>query len=204
MAQYLKAEVRERILAAGQREFAARGFDDATMADIARAAGVSTGNLYRYFDGKAELLQAVVPASWVARFRALLRRRVESTADMVDVPEAGAAHPYAQAAAELLSFAIEHRLRVLILLKSTEASPLGNERERLTRELMKAALHHFGLKDPDARGPTFAFGLEEIYRNYVASLIRILARFENPDQIRSAIGTYERYHLVGLEAFFER
>ncbi|HVX92086.1 MAG TPA: TetR/AcrR family transcriptional regulator [Xanthobacteraceae bacterium] len=41
-----------RILAAAERIFAQRGFHVATMQDVAAAAGMSPGNLYRYFPSK--------------------------------------------------------------------------------------------------------------------------------------------------------
>lgn len=202
MAQYLKDEVRTRILEAGLREFAAHGFEGATMAGIARGAGVSAGNLYRYYDGKTALLEAVVPDAWVARFRALLRERVEAAERVGDVAEGDDAGVYAGAADALLAFTIEHRLRTLVLLKSTGAGPFGDQRDQVTSELVEGALRHFGRDAALPRGRTFVFGLEEIYRNYVASLVHILETFEGPEEIRAAIGTYERYHLVGLQAFF--
>lgn len=50
------------ILLAAYRCFARRGFHDATMQEIADEAGLSAGALYRYFDGKEALIQAL--ASW--------------------------------------------------------------------------------------------------------------------------------------------
>ena len=45
----------------GAREiFLARGFDAASMSDIAKAAGVSKGTLYVYFKNKEELFAAIV------------------------------------------------------------------------------------------------------------------------------------------------
>jgi AcrR family transcriptional regulator len=43
---------RGRILAAAERCFARAGFHRATMQDVAREAGMSPGNLYRYFPSK--------------------------------------------------------------------------------------------------------------------------------------------------------
>jgi AcrR family transcriptional regulator len=40
--------------------FLAQGFDAASMSDIARAAGVSKGTLYVYFDNKEQLFEAIV------------------------------------------------------------------------------------------------------------------------------------------------
>jgi AcrR family transcriptional regulator len=52
---------KRRQIVDGAREiFLARGFDAASMADIAKAAGVSKGTLYVYFKNKEELFSAIV------------------------------------------------------------------------------------------------------------------------------------------------
>ena len=49
-AQDLRAEQRTLdILALVRVAFAEKGFDGASMQDLARAAGMSVGNFYRYF-----------------------------------------------------------------------------------------------------------------------------------------------------------
>lgn len=40
--------------------FAEKGFDGASMQDLARAAGMSVGNFYRYFPSKAAIVEAMV------------------------------------------------------------------------------------------------------------------------------------------------
>lgn len=52
----LTEERRKQILDAATQVFAAKGFDRATIADIARAAGVAEGSIYNYFKSKADLL----------------------------------------------------------------------------------------------------------------------------------------------------
>jgi len=53
------AERRERLLDAAERCFARSGFHAATMADIARAAHVSAGAAYTYFDSKEDLIAGI-------------------------------------------------------------------------------------------------------------------------------------------------
>ena len=51
---------RRQILDGARAVFLSQGFDAASMGEIARAAGVSKGTLYVYFDSKEELFQAIV------------------------------------------------------------------------------------------------------------------------------------------------
>src|SRR4051794_9695495 len=54
-------EVREReMLAVARRSFARHGFDEASMDDIAEAAGISKPMLYNYFESKGGLFYACV------------------------------------------------------------------------------------------------------------------------------------------------
>lgn len=51
---------RRQIVEGARRIFLERGFDAASMNDIARAAGVSKGTLYVYFENKEQLFGAIV------------------------------------------------------------------------------------------------------------------------------------------------
>lgn len=48
------------ILYSIRQAFAEKGFDGASMQDLARAAGMSVGNFYRYFPSKAAIVEAMV------------------------------------------------------------------------------------------------------------------------------------------------
>lgn len=50
------------ILARVRTAFAEKGFDGASMQDLARAAGMSVGNFYRYFASKAAIVEALIGA----------------------------------------------------------------------------------------------------------------------------------------------
>lgn len=51
---------RQQILAGATEVFMAKGFDAASMGEIARVAGVSKGTLYVYFEDKEKLFEAIV------------------------------------------------------------------------------------------------------------------------------------------------
>ena len=57
------ADIRSaEILASVRQTFVEKGFDGASMQDLARAAGMSVGNFYRYFPSKAAIIQALIHA----------------------------------------------------------------------------------------------------------------------------------------------
>lgn len=48
------------ILASVRRAFMEKGFDGASMQDLAREAGMSVGNFYRYFPSKSAIVEAII------------------------------------------------------------------------------------------------------------------------------------------------
>lgn len=62
-----KAEVeqtRQRLLDAAERVFSDRGYAVARLEDIADVAGLTRGSIYWHYDGKPELLEAVIDRAW--------------------------------------------------------------------------------------------------------------------------------------------
>jgi TetR/AcrR family fatty acid metabolism transcriptional regulator len=58
-AENPRVDKREAILRAATDVFAERGFFNAQVADVARAAGVAAGTVYLYFHGKDDLLVSI-------------------------------------------------------------------------------------------------------------------------------------------------
>lgn len=56
-------ERRRQLLEAGARAFTERSYDEVSMADLARSAGISKGLLYHYFPSKRDLFTATLAAA---------------------------------------------------------------------------------------------------------------------------------------------
>lgn len=61
-----KSRRRDDIMAAAKKVFVRRGFHAATIADIAKEAGLAYGSIYWYFDSKDDLFQALITAEELA------------------------------------------------------------------------------------------------------------------------------------------
>jgi AcrR family transcriptional regulator len=71
--QRAAAEKRELLLDSATHEFAAYGYDDASINRILLAAGFSKGSFYYYFDDKADLAVAVLER-WAKRYEHVFDR----------------------------------------------------------------------------------------------------------------------------------
>lgn len=58
--QILKESVLDKIILSAKRLFAKRGFKETSMRMIAKEAGITAGNIYRYFDTKEEILESIM------------------------------------------------------------------------------------------------------------------------------------------------
>jgi AcrR family transcriptional regulator len=81
-----KVKRRDDILAAAKKVFSKRGFASTTVADVAKAAHLSYGSIYWYFDSKETLFHELMDGEERA-LRAAIARRM-STLDAADSGEA--------------------------------------------------------------------------------------------------------------------
>jgi AcrR family transcriptional regulator len=204
MAQTLKDDVKESIVANAVKVFARDGYEGATVASIAKSAGISTGNVYRYFDSKEALFEAALPASFVDGFLALLRAQLRFARGHADLDTLPPGAPYRVAAEKLLDFAIENRLRLIVLLGRSRRSRHEAIAETVVQELVERAIAHFRELRPGLRlSAPVRLMVEQAYRSLVATVVLVLATFDDAPRIRAAITAYSRFHLSGLKALFE-
>jgi AcrR family transcriptional regulator len=194
--QVLKDEVRSRILRGALAVFARDGFEAATMASIAKAAGVGAASIYRYYDSKDELLDAVITPELTKRFEALLDRRVSALTrnalrgDTVD-----------DAGREMLQFWIENRLAVVILLDRAKGTRHARYGERFVDLLTKHTLSQVRASSPRLElGRPVQFVLREIFENTRRLLASVLEHHADEAELREAIQAFWRYQIAGLRA----
>jgi AcrR family transcriptional regulator len=85
---YLRADARRaQILEVAKDVFAGRGYHDANVADICKAARIGRGTLYLYFENKRDVLLALME-DLAARIQGVLasRKKVEDFPDVAKVP----------------------------------------------------------------------------------------------------------------------
>lgn len=197
MPQRLKDDVRERILAAALATFAERGYLQATLADIARGAGIAPSNVYKYYGSKAALFDAVVTAADAARLFRLLRARLREF-DTLDgwtgAHAGGSAHARA-----LLDFWVEKRLVVLVLLNGAEGTRFATVRTRMALEMTRRVRRYVRRQTGAAPSPHLDMVLREIFTHTVSMVAAILERYATAADIGQAFATFWSYQLAGLE-----
>lgn len=132
-----REEKRRRILEAAADCFARRGFHGTGMAEICEAAGMSAGNLYRYFRNKEAMIAALVDAE--REETSALFRAVEDTDDPL-----AAIITLLERFLTLTTDAAGHRLWLEILSEGARNPQIQAVLDRSDAEVRPALAHLIG------------------------------------------------------------
>jgi AcrR family transcriptional regulator len=168
-----KRLTREAIFAAADRLFAARGFENVTVAEIADAANVSVKTVFTYVNAKEELIfrqQTVLDAV----VRAVASRRLGQT-------------PLVAAAQALLAAANEtdENLSLESFQRMVASSPAARSRVRALWDETETRLVE-GLR-AEARGAQRDLPVERAARRLTAAQIMVLVRTITSDEVADLI-----------------
>ena len=164
----------DAILDAAQRVFVARGYHAASISEIARAADISDGLIYRYYDSKRRLLDAVLAAffdrilavlepaiaaerGFAAKLRALIKAHLAiMLADpglcRLFIAEVRGASEFSKSEAQRMSQRYSE-----VFLRVIRAADAGGELRTgidpaLLRDLVFGGVEHFAWRAMRARG----------------------------------------------------
>jgi AcrR family transcriptional regulator len=147
---------REQLLDAAETVFLDRGLAEATMADVAEAAGVAKGTVYLYFDSKSALLTAL---------RARYTSRWLEHSGRLDAPpgRGGHARQLRSFLAEMYDFHAANQQLHHLLFHAAEVSedePLEQARAALVRFVTRGAqAGEFAVDDPEETASFLLDGL---------------------------------------------
>lgn len=204
MPQVPKPEVRDGFVAAAAVAFAELGYEATTMAAVAERAGSSIGNLYKYFAGKDELFDAVVPASLAREVRRRTQARIAALGTARDVRELPGESPYHVLAGDLLDYCLANRHGVAILLSRAAGTPFAGFAAQFVRELVGWALDYARLAYPALVATAeLRFVLTRAYEAFLESVAAALLRFADERRVRLVIAQLTSHHQGGLKRLFE-
>ena len=181
-----KTAKQERILEAAVRLFAEKGYETVTTAEIAEAAEVGVGTLFRYVGSKAELLVAVMNSRFAEGIEAGLseategRTMVESIISILrPVVEESMTHPENMLAyeREALFGSVEHR---------EEATSSVSRVEQAILQVM--LLHRAKPRDPSAELEDIAHAIYAVlYLDIVKVTTGRSAMADLPARVRRSV-----------------
>jgi len=189
VGQFRKGDVRALIENSALRVFSSRGYDSASIAEIARDAGVSTGNVYVYFANKQALYRAVMDPSIGKELGKLLQRELSS---------------FRKAPSEeLVDFVVRNRLQVSIVLGGVTGNESESTLETVVHDLVRVTLRRTRRPMRTNAGSHLRFALEQLHSSFLRSLGTTLRTFRSRDDIRSVVAVCFIHHSAGLRELLD-
>jgi AcrR family transcriptional regulator len=186
-----KQRTREKIVAAARTLFAERGYDGATIRDIAKAAGMSTGAVFASFTDKSDLFTDIAETEQAELYAAM-----RAVAGGLTGREAILA---------MLEAAAERHLASLALFQAIMSAlwtPGLAEKVRRRLDRRSAATLVLTGVEQELGGETSAASAhltaDMIWDGYLSTLRRVAQGRLTPDLVKARIGEQTRTILAGV------
>lgn len=189
----------KKIQKAAMEEFHKQGFEGASLRQIVKKAGVTTGAFYGYYKSKEELfdsfveesareLQDLISSSFYQFFKNI-------TAD------AGVSYYDASMMPQLVDFILERKLECDLLFRKSKGTRyesfvsdiIKNHQERLEKHINK--LHRRGIKTNPVSLVLNRLIVKKMYETFFNLIVSDLP----PDEIRICAMNVIRFHINGWE-----
>lgn len=200
--QYLKEEVRERILSAALEEFTTNGYEEASIRAISKSAQISSGNVYRYFENKDSLFEEIVGPIYEKLTSELTLIKTEVTQNhhlknqvsINDLPRID------QSLFKIFETDSQILLILLLRSKGSKFEGLREELISLTEEILRLSF----IGDPSANGGKHTSAL--LYKVLATTLIEgtcvILENTKDKTCVKDALNEFIQIHSLGVRHYF--
>ena len=179
--QYLKDEVRKSMAEEAMKEFTLKGYEGASIRNIAKNSNTSVGNLYKYFRSKEDLYENVI-GSVYHRLTGYIKRF-----DMVELNEK-AEFIFYELMEEIMEIFNESSAEISILLNQSKGSKYENCKRifvdfttRIVTERMKYELSIKGKRLRDN------FSIYLVSNSLVESIAIIVKQRQDGAEVRRLI-----------------
>jgi len=186
--QYLKKEIREKILQSALKEFEENGFTGATMRQIALGADISTSNIYRYFPGKDEIF---------AEIMRMVHQQVSAL--IKDLQNLRESQPDIKTTAHIIARGIlkiynEYGRELLVITDKSKGSKYDGFKETLV-EMVSNRLRGNLAKDADESDKAFTLA---IATGFIESIFWLIRNYHGQEKIKELINRLVYYYFDEL------
>lgn len=199
--QFLKEELRVKILESATNEFHDKGYNKASMRTIAKHSRITVGNIYRYFDGKEALFEAVVNEAY-ERFYDVVSTNVADS-----IIQSNDGNLYAEMRVKLIESLVtcvkEKRVELLILLRGAEGTKYENMREDFQQLIYKKVVLRFEpVFQGDRKNAQISFIAEVISKSCVEGLVEAIIQYDDEKELKEVMEMIYNYYFLNLEIRF--
>jgi len=201
--QFLKEELRVKILESATEEFYDKGYSKASMRTIAKHSGITVGNIYRYFDGKEALFEAVVKEAY-ERFYSIVTTGVRD-----EVVKNSGEESFGTLRKELITSLVqcvsEKRIELLILLRGAQGTAYATMKDDFDKVIFSKVMLHFeysfnNIKENDH----VKFIANVISKSCVEGLVETIIRYEEESELTESMEMIFEYYFLDFDNRFSK
>ncbi len=195
--QVLKEDMKNRIYEAAVKEFSEKGFANASMRSIAKGAGMTVGNMYRYFRGKEALFYSIISPAYDCLME-LARESIEMVKHRFDTSF------FEFLSEQILKISGEHKIELLILFEGSE----GTKYEKVKEEMV-LVVENFLKGDFLSRLKQKNVEIEDTYLlrviavGFVEGMIMINKKYENDVKLKKVAEQFISFYFSDVLKRFE-
>lgn len=199
--QFLKEELRVKILESATDEFYEKGYSKASMRTIAKHSGITVGNIYRYFDGKEALFDAVVKGG-VDQFFDI----VKEADDLIKKNDEDLFKCFRETLiASLIKCVIETKTVMLILFRGAEGTKYGNFREDFKDVIFRKLMMHFNNNfKTDLKKERLEFISNVIASSCMEGFVEAILTYKDPKELKESMELIYDYHFLNFDERFSQ
>jgi AcrR family transcriptional regulator len=195
--QVLKEEMRQKIKKAARNEFEQKGYQKSSMRSIALSAGVTVGNLYRYFKNKDDLFQIIIQPAFeeiykfideFARFKDSILTEERQKGDFIKTFKES-----------LIRIYLQHRSELIILLNGSEGSPMEHAREQIISLIAwRIKEEAFPKMKKKMIIPEDDFLAKVLATSFIEGISLVLKKFEDKEKTKELFTQFTHLYFRGL------
>lgn len=172
--QVLKDDVKERLYRAALLEFKEKGFQKSSMRNIAKKAGMTVGNLYRYCRDKEDLFYSIINPAYEKIVRLINEQREPDYSGDAEY-EALMEH----IAASIMEIHRDHRYELYILVEGSKGTKYENARDEII-SLAEKQIEYYMYSNAGASGIEAGDGFfaRALAVGFVEGLLTILRHYD--------------------------
>lgn len=196
--QYLKDEVREKILSSALIEFKSNGYLDASMRNIASASGIALGSTYRYFKNKEELFNTLIEPIYDKLLLYIVKIQVKVN-NCTNENCHGIAKYITEILNNITAFAKESNTELLIIFNKSKGSKFENFKKELVSLINDILIKYPNAAEIDDNTKIIVY---TISHDLVEGISFILGQDYDGDKVKILINRLFYFYITDMDRLF--
>jgi AcrR family transcriptional regulator len=200
--QYLKDDIKNKIMQSALAEFRENGYEGSSMREIAANAGIVSGNIYRYFKNKEDLFNCIVEPAYGMIDRLMLQFKKEMEDNSETLVGSDCFKVVKSISSHILEIFTRYSTETLIILDKSQGTKYANSKEKL-KNILSGVLHDIYHAELKKHGKELKddFILDIMSSSFIDGVCLILRNCKNSEH---AIELFDSWNNIVFRDLYQR